>query len=89
MNLLRGEFYKLFKGKAFYICCLVAVLSVVFIYGTLFFADAVERDLADGNAAVVSTAEENMQSENKPVLEEITIIDVLSRCLETLEALSQ
>lgn len=79
MNLLRGEFYKLFKGKAFYICCLVAVLSVVFIYGTLFFADAVERDLADGNAAVVSTAEENMQSENRPVLEEITIIDVLQQ----------
>ena len=79
MNLLRGEFYKLLKGKAFYICCLVAVLSVVFIYGTLFFADAVERELANSSTSVVNTVDENMQAENMPVLEEITIFDVLQQ----------
>lgn len=40
MNLLRGEFYKLFKGKAFYVCCLVAFSFVIFVYYMLFFSGA-------------------------------------------------
>lgn len=43
INLLRGEFYKLRKSKCVYICGIVMIVFVLFLYGTLYLADRIQQ----------------------------------------------
>ena len=83
MNLFRGEFYKLYKSKAFYVCCLVMACSIIFIYGMLFVADSIQRgEIANGSGGIyvgVSDSNGGMQQKSVPVLEEIGILDMLQQ----------
>lgn len=80
MNLLRGEFYKLFKGKAFYVCCFVGIFLVIFVYFTLFFATSMEREgVTSSQIGVVNAGEENMPKSNVPAFEEITTLEYLQQ----------
>ncbi len=78
-NLLKGECYKLIKSKAFYISCLVAVISVIFVYGMLITASKIQSGEMENGAAGVVVSEEEMQESSTPVLEKITSLDVLQQ----------
>lgn len=86
INLLSGEFYKLRKSRAFYICCLVAVFLTALVYGMLFLADFVQRGkVANGTAGVyVSVAEDKGELQEEAsgrLLEEIGIMEVLQQMI--------
>lgn len=86
INLLSGEFYKLRKSRAFYICCLVAVFLTALVYGMLFLADSVQRgEVANGTAGVyVSVAEDKGELQEEAsgrLLEEIGIMEVLQQMI--------
>lgn len=54
INLLRGDFFKLRKSKAFYVCIIVIIAFVLFTYGIYLIGDKVaqqqaEQQVADGN----------------------------------------
>lgn len=78
-NLLNGDFYKLFKSKAFYISCIVAVASAAFIYVMLIIANKIQSgELENGTAGFIVVENENRES-NVPELNEIGILDVLQQ----------
>jgi len=78
-NLLKGEFYKLIKSKAFYVSCLVSVISVIFIYGMLITASKIQNGEMENGSAGVVVSEEEMLESSVPLLEEITTLDVLQQ----------
>lgn len=78
-NLLRGEFYKLFKSKALYVFCLVSVISVVFVYGMLIVASKIQSGEISNGSAGVYVSGEKMNESGMPVMEEFTILDVLQQ----------
>ncbi|MDE6608204.1 MAG: ABC transporter permease [Lachnospiraceae bacterium] len=78
-NLLKGEFYKLFKSKALYVSCLVAVISVIFVYGMLIVASKIQSGEIDNGSAGVYVTGEEMGESGVSIMEEMTILDVLQQ----------
>lgn len=79
INLLKGEVYKLIKSRAFYVSCLVAVISVIFIHGMLYTASRIQSGEMENGSAGVVVSKEEMQESSVPLLEEITTLDVLQQ----------
>lgn len=78
-NLLKGEAYKLVKSRAFYVTCLIGVISVIFLYGMLITASKIQSgEMANGSAGVV-VSDEEMQESSVPLLEELTTLDILQQ----------
>lgn len=79
INLLKGEFYKLFKSRAFYICAVVAVVSVIFVYGMLITADGIEKGKIENGTVGVHVYEDSRQDDAVSLLEQMTSLDVLQQ----------
>lgn len=79
INLLRGEFYKLFKSRSFYICALVGAGIVILMCGMLFFADAIQKgEVKNGTVGIyVDSSAVNEGEASAPLLKEITILDMV------------
>lgn len=77
INLLKGEFYKLFKSRAFYVCTAIAVFTVILVYGMLVMADGIQSgELDNGTGGVVV---ESSQENEPPILEQMTNAGVLQQ----------
>ena len=64
INLLRGEFYKLFRSKCFYICSIVMAVFVLMIYGMFAMTDAVvQGQMANETGNLVITVDEAVVSD--------------------------
>lgn len=72
INLLRGEFYKLFRSKSLYICCIVTVAFVLFMYGMFTLADKTQQgEIENGSYGIVV-------SESEEIAETVTVWDELN-----------
>lgn len=72
INLLKGEFYKLFKSRAFYVSAAAAAAFVIFIYGMTFTVDEIRSGkIENGSTYVVS--------EEVPILGQMSDLDVLQQ----------
>ncbi len=79
IHLIKGEFYKVYKSRAFYVCCILAAAFIVFLYGMLIMADKIERgELANG-AGGVYVSGDAMQESPLPLMEQITILEILQQ----------
>lgn len=80
INLFKAEFYKLYKGRAFWICCLVSCFMSIFVYGSLFLADSIQNEeMQNGTGGVYVSSDDNMQENSSSILGEITIPDMLQQ----------
>lgn len=79
INLLKGEFYKLFKSRAFYICAMVAVVSVIFMYGMLITADGIERGNIENGFGGVHVSDDSGLDSTEFLLEQMTSLEVLQQ----------
>lgn len=78
LNLLSGELYKLRKSKCFLVCLALMVVSVIFMYGTLYLANEMQQgEIENGTAGVVVSVDVQESSEGETVLENIMISEVL------------
>lgn len=77
INLLKGEFYKLFRSRAFYVSAAVSVFFVIFMYGMLVTADKVQSGQMDNGTGGVVV--ENGQENEPPILEQLGNLDVLQQ----------
>lgn len=78
LNLLSGELYKLRKSKGFLVCLVLTVVSVIFMYGTLYLANEMQQgEIENGTAGVTVFTDGQESSESENVLEDITISEVL------------
>lgn len=78
-NLLKGEFYKLIKSRAFYVTCLVGIISVIFLYGMLLTASKIQSGEVENGSVGVVVSDEEMQESSVPVLEKLTTLDILQQ----------
>ncbi|MGN0341437.1 MAG: ABC transporter permease [Roseburia sp.] len=70
-NLMSGEIYKWRKSKSFKVCCLITILFIFFMYGTLLMADKIQKgEVENGTASVV------VETEGGSVFDTIGILDV-------------
>lgn len=77
INLLRGEFYKLFRSKCLYICSIVMAVFVLLIYGMFSLTDAVmQGEVENGTYGVVVSVEEEVQ-EKVSVWDDMDIATIL------------
>ncbi len=82
INLLSGEFYKLQKSKSLYICSIVMIAFVLFVYSTLVMVDKIQQgEVENGSMGVVVSEEAMEENEENPVsiFEQIGILDVLEQ----------
>ncbi len=56
INLLRGEFYKLFRSKCLYICCVAVAVFVVMMYGMFCLTDAVQKGTMENGSFGVTVS---------------------------------
>lgn len=78
LNLLSGEFYKLKKSKSFLVCCMVMIVAVIFLYGTLFLADKIQQgEITNGTSGVVITSEVN--TEGGSIFDSLGVSDVFQQ----------
>lgn len=65
LNLMRGELYKLFKSKCFYVCSIVLVSFVLLMYGMFSLVDMVEKEEAAmaGSTGITVSVESNMSQQ--------------------------
>lgn len=61
INLLRGEFYKLFRSKSLYICCAVVAVFVVMMYGMFCLTDAVQQGTMENGSFGVTVSYEGTE----------------------------
>lgn len=88
LNLMRGELYKLFKSKCFYVCSVVLVVFVLLIYGMFSLADIVEKEEAAmaGNTGIIVSVETNV-SEEAPIWEQMGAIDIVQMMFSSMGSL--
>lgn len=88
LNLMRGELYKLFKSKCFYVCSIVLVVFVLLIYGMFSLADIVEKEEAAmaGNAGITVSVETNAPQE-APIWEQMGAIDIVQMMFSSMGSL--
>lgn len=79
INLLKGEVYKLLKSRAFYVTCLVGIVSVIFLYGMLITASKIQNGEVENGSVGVVVSDEEMQGSSVPILEELTTLDILQQ----------
>lgn len=76
INLLRGEFYKLQKSKAFYICGIVIVAIVLLMYGSFNLVNKISQgELENGSYGVVVSGD--IQETEGSVWSQIGILDII------------
>lgn len=83
-NMLSGEFYKLRKSKSFFVCGVVIILFVLFMYGTLHLAQSMEgqevtQETENGEVA--------FQVEKNAELDRISIVDMEQLVIGTMMGL--
>lgn len=79
INLLRGEFYKLRKSKCVYICGIVMIVFVLFLYGTLYLADRIQQgEMENGSYGFFVSEELEGKDGQEPlsVWDTVGILDV-------------
>ena len=77
-NLLSGEFYKLRKSKIFYVCMILMVVVVFWLYAMIMIAQKIERgEIENGQmGVVVSTEQQPTDGNSMPETESIGILDM-------------
>lgn len=75
INLLYGEFYKLRKSKCVYICCMILIVCVAFIYGMFVIADKIQKGEAENSPLVMVEVENNTEAASS-IWEEISVLDI-------------
>lgn len=87
INLLRGEFYKLFRSKCLYICSVVMVVFVLLIYGMFSLADAIQQgEVEDGSYGMTVTVEGDV-SETVSVWDDMDIVAVVKLMFSSVGSL--
>lgn len=71
-NLLNGEFYKLRKSKLFYVCMILMVVAVFWLFAMVMIAQKIEQgEIENGQFGVVvsmeQTEEESLEPEEEPI----------------------
>lgn len=59
INLLSGEFYKLRKAKVVYICSLIIVALILFMYATLIMVDKIQKGEVENGSMGITVVNEN------------------------------
>lgn len=86
-NLLNGELYKLRKAKSFYVCALVMVIVVFWLYGMLLIANKIEQgeiEQSQMNGAVVVEVETESENSMPDSLGILDVYQVIAGNLATL-----
>lgn len=81
-NLLSGEFYKLQKSKSIYVCSIVMIAFVLFMYGSLKLVDKIQQGEMENGSMGVVVSEESMEETDDgsdSIFEQISILDVLQQ----------
>ena len=88
INLMRGELYKLFKSKCFYVCSIVLVSFVLLMYGMFSLVDMVDKEEAAmaGNVGITVSVETNMPEE-LPIWEQMGVIDLVQMMFSSMGSL--
>lgn len=90
INLLNGEFYKLQKSKCFYVCSIVMIAFVLFLYGSLKLVDKIQQgEVENGSMGVVVSedAMEEAEGNTESIFEQIGILDVLQQMFRTFSGI--
>lgn len=77
LNLMRGELYKLFRSKCFYVCSIVLIVLVLLMYGMYSLVDIAEREegMAGNAGLTVSVEIEQPLEENVwEIMDVVTIV---------------
>lgn len=78
LNILHGEFYKLRKSRAFYVCILAAAGLVLMLYGALI---ALSNIRESGQGLVITSGEEILDADGNPIplMQQIGIMGILQQ----------
>lgn len=87
INLLRGEFYKLFRSKCLYICSIAMVVFVLSIYGMFSLTDAmIQGQVDNGTGGLVITVDEGVAADAS-VWDDMDIATILPMLFSTAGSL--
>lgn len=82
INLLNAEWYKLRKGRSFWICCICIVASILFMYGTLCLVDGIQNgNVENGTGGVIVTVDGQDALGSQSIFESITVGEILQNIM--------